>query len=58
VSRYSGLWVGLKCAGETVGSTATVDLGDLATSYVLPGSGAPAVRENRPFGGSDLSISS
>jgi indolepyruvate ferredoxin oxidoreductase len=36
LSRYSGLWVGLKCTGETVGSTATVDLDDLAMSHVVP----------------------
>ncbi len=36
LSRYAGLWVGLKCAGETVGTTASVDLDEQARHIVLP----------------------
>jgi len=36
LSRYSGLWVGLKIVNETADTIATVDLSGLAASPVLP----------------------
>jgi indolepyruvate ferredoxin oxidoreductase len=36
LSRFSGLWVGLKCVNETVEGTATVDVDPQRFSYVRP----------------------
>lgn len=36
LSRYSGLWVGLKCVNETVEQTATVDLDAVLPDVSLP----------------------
>ncbi|MCM2311083.1 MAG: indolepyruvate ferredoxin oxidoreductase family protein [Steroidobacteraceae bacterium] len=36
LSRYSGLWVGLKCVNETVEGTATVDVDPRRFSFVRP----------------------
>ncbi|MGD9812733.1 MAG: indolepyruvate ferredoxin oxidoreductase family protein, partial [Sphingobium sp.] len=36
LSRYTGLWVGIKCVNEVVEQTATVDLDRLAETAILP----------------------
>jgi indolepyruvate ferredoxin oxidoreductase len=41
LSRYSGLWVGLKCVNETVEGTATVDVDPARFAFVRPGIALP-----------------
>ena len=36
MSRYSGCWVGLKCVHDTVEATASVDVGNWQTEFVIP----------------------
>ena len=43
LSRYTGLWVGLKTVNETVDTTTTVDVDDNAISFVSPNRGDPEV---------------
>ena len=37
LSRYSGLWVGVKAVADTVESTATIELSETDRAYVAPG---------------------
>ena len=41
LSRYSGLWVGLKCVHDTVESSAVVDAGLDRLKIVMPGEERP-----------------
>ncbi|HEX9208429.1 MAG TPA: indolepyruvate ferredoxin oxidoreductase family protein, partial [Steroidobacteraceae bacterium] len=41
LSRFCGLWIGLKCTNETVEGTQTVDIDPAAFSYVRPDVAAP-----------------
>jgi len=36
LSRYSGVWVGLKCVNETLETDVTVDLGAVTVNFLLP----------------------
>ena len=36
MSRYSGCWAGLKCVHDTVEATASVDIGNWQTEFVIP----------------------
>jgi len=46
MSRFTGLWVGLKCTNETVEGTATVDIDPARFRYVRPEVAAPATGLN------------
>jgi indolepyruvate ferredoxin oxidoreductase len=46
MSRFSGLWVGLKLVNETAEGTATVDIDSSRYRYQMPDCAAPAIGRN------------